>query len=52
MKRLMLIESTLRFPGLLRGKATWYGQESNLGDVSRGWTVLSVEIGQAINATP
>ena len=52
MKRLMRIISVLFFPGLLRSQTTLFEQEFNRGDLTRGWTVLGIEIGQAINPTP
>ena len=52
MNRLMLIMSVLFFSGLLRSQTTWFEQEINRGDLTRDWTVLGIEIGQAINPTP
>jgi len=52
MKCMMLIVSALLFPGLLESQTTWFEQEFNRGDLARDWTVLGIEIGQAINPTP
>jgi len=49
---MMLIVSALLFPGLLESQTTWFEQEFNRGDLARDWTVLGIEIGQAINPTP
>jgi len=52
MKCMMLIVSALLFPGLLESQITWFEQEFNRGDLTRDWTVLGIEIGQAINPNP
>ena len=52
MKCMMLIVSALLFPGLLESQTTWFEQEFNRGDMTRDWTVLGIEIGQAINPNP
>ena len=52
MKCMMLIVSALLFPGLLKSQTTWLEQEFNRGDLTRDWTVLGIEIGQAMNPTP
>jgi hypothetical protein len=52
MKCMMLIVSALLFPGLLESQTLWFEQEFNRGDLTRDWSVLGIEIGQAINPTP
>jgi len=52
MKCMILIVSALLFPGLLKSQTTWFEQEFNRGDMTRDWTVLGIEIGQAMNPTP
>ena len=48
----MLIMTSLLLPRLLESQTTWFEQEFNRGDLTRDWTVLGIEIGQANNPTP